>query len=426
MTERGRGGHLRLSQNGGIWHFLRGKRSDSGVFKQDVVERELPPMESRSRLQALGRSLEWEFISGFPLLNAVTSLLVTQLKSSNPKPYKVSEGKKKKRKEQSAGDAPACKSPLSVPTKGDKSLLAWPIYPHLRGNKPQPEPFHIPSGTTPRPPFPPGPPRPHSAPCPSRGAWEARGESRRGTRPISGRRGTARGRHWIAAGPGGGAGGRDGAGPSGRRRRLLKGTYRPDGPVLARPPAPPARAVGGGAARRFWPFKNRRWGRREACPRLEGPVGASGDWPFRFESSEPLPAKGSRGGGTAGGGAVRAGTAEGTRRSRRRGERRSGRNRRRRAAAGRCPRAARRRCGAEERRAPRHGRLTPGAVPPPRDDGAAPRRAVAAGGAARPVPPGRAARQEPGARLLERRQPQVRAAKRGRGGCGGARLALPR
>lgn len=175
------------------------------------------------------------------------------------------------------------------------------------------------------------------------------------------------------------------------------------------------------------PFKNRQWGRREACPRLEGPVGANGDWPFLFESSVRLPAKGSRGGGTAGGGAVRAGTAEGTSGSRRRGERRSGRKRRRRAAAaGRCPRAARRRCGAEERRAPRHGRLTPGAVPPPRDDGAAPRRAVAAGGAARPVPPGRAARQEPGARLLERRQPQVRAAIRGRGGCGGARLALPR
>lgn len=170
-------------------------------------------------------------------------------KKQQPQTLQSFGGEKKKRKEQPAGDAPACKSPLSVPTKGDKSLLAWPIYPHLRGNKPQPEPFHIPNGTTPRPPFPPGPPRPRSAPCPSRGAWEARGESRRGTRPISGRRGTARGRHWIAAGPGGGAGGRDGAGPSGRRRRLLKGTYRPDGPVLARPPAPPARAVGGGEPR---------------------------------------------------------------------------------------------------------------------------------------------------------------------------------
>jgi len=121
MTERGRGGHLRLSQNGGIWHFLRGKRSDSGVFKQDVVERELPPMESRSRLQALGRSLEWEFISGFPLLNAVTSLLVTQLKSSNPKPYKVSEGKKKKKR---------------AISRGCSGLQISPLRPHKRGQIP--------------------------------------------------------------------------------------------------------------------------------------------------------------------------------------------------------------------------------------------------------------------------------------------------
>lgn len=118
MTERGRGGHLRLSQNGGIWHFLRGKRSDSGVFKQDVVERELPPMESCSRLQALGRSLEWEFISGFPLLNAVTSLLVTQLKSSNPKPYKVSEGKKKKEKSNQPGMLRLANLPSPSPQKG--------------------------------------------------------------------------------------------------------------------------------------------------------------------------------------------------------------------------------------------------------------------------------------------------------------------